>query len=258
MSSVLSRRATRHPVAAAVTPAPSVPAASAPPRLAERLAGAENDEAVARQAEVKLSARYMAAVAASDHQQAAHLRPQLDSARDDLLLAEAHTAALRSTIETAGRRQAEKAREEDLAQQRAQAQDVIGEAMAAERQADSQGREHLDRMYACLQAAQREFRLAQAAEDAIGNARRQVAEQRVLTGELAAMPGRMHKPNFASVLLDTDETIRAVMRYDGPVQGWIRTAAAMGGVVLRSGRLDTDHGDSARGVTQPAPWGGGQ
>lgn len=213
--------------------------------LAERLAEAEAAESGPRKQVMSLQAAYGAAVAAADHAGAGRLEPQLAEARQELAIAEATVTALRTAQEALSREQAEKARAAELAAQRAGAQERIGEAIAAERLADAEGRDHVKRMYACLRAAVSEFRSAQESEAAVARAQRTVAEQRVLTGELEAAPRSMPGANFASVLAETDVLIRELLRWQGPVQqraqrAPVSTTAAPAG---------------SRGLTRPSPFG---
>ncbi|MFI5069025.1 MAG: hypothetical protein ACHP9Z_34295, partial [Streptosporangiales bacterium] len=111
------------------------------------------------------------------------------------------------------RQQAEDARTALEAQQRAQAQQVIGDALAAERQALDGIQEALSDMYACLGAAQDAFRRAQASEDEAGHARRRQMDGRIMAGDMQPPGPRVQKPNAASVLLERDHCIRLLMQW---------------------------------------------
>jgi hypothetical protein len=213
------------------------------PSVADRIEAARQAETGPRQRVAELDAALKAAEERRDFAEADRLERELQPAREQLGFASALVTALADQAAAIEAERAEREQARALAEKRARAQEVIGQAIETERQADSEGRQHLARMLELIEAVQAEYRAAVACEETIGRARRVVAEQRVLTGELAAVPGRMQAPNFASVLVDNDETIRALMRYAGPAQSVPRpamssTAAPVGG----------------RGVTQRSPW----
>jgi len=219
--------------------------APAPRSLDDRIAEAREAEASQRQAAGKLSARYTAAVAAADHREASRLKPLLDEAQEQMLIAEGAVAALLSVQQQLAQQQAEKTRADDLAQQRARAQQILGDAIAAERLAHSQVADHITRMYACLRAARDEFGQAQDAERAVAAAQRQAIAARVTAGELAA-PTRPPGANTASVLAEPggDPVVGALVKWTGPREPprprpVITTAEPPAG---------------ARGATQRSPW----
>lgn len=74
------------------------------------MAEAQQAEAGPRKAALELQTRYDTAVAASDHAEAARVKPLLADAREALILAEAATAGLRTAQEAIARERAEDAR----------------------------------------------------------------------------------------------------------------------------------------------------
>jgi hypothetical protein len=187
--------------------------ASGPVSLADRLAEAERAEAAARKQWTDLQALYDAAVADSDHGEAGRLKPMLDGARQELLVGEATVTGLRTALETISNEQTARAQAAELAQRRADAQRVIGEAIVAERNGVEQISECLAQFWELIRAAQDEFRRAQEWEIKVGRERRRVMETRILTGELDAMPAHVATPNHASVLIDTEPLVRLLTEW---------------------------------------------
>lgn len=166
---------------------------------------------------MELQTRYDTAVTASDHEEAARVKPQLAGAREALILAEAATAGLRTAQEAIARERAEDARAAREAEQRARAQEALGEAIQAENRGLDEIQEALAQMWACVGAAQDAFRRAQGLESEVGQARRRAMDARILAGDLKLPPGspgpHVQKPNAASVLLEQNQLIRLLMQH---------------------------------------------
>jgi hypothetical protein len=157
---------------------------------------------------LELQGPYDAAAAAGRHQDAADLEPDLMAARQELLIAEATTAALREAQAVLEREQAERRADDDARREREHAQVLIAEAMEAERQGLDAIAEQVGLMWSCLAAAQGAFRDAQELEREVGRSRYRLAQARVMAGEIEAIPGRLQGPNSASVLADEHQIIR--------------------------------------------------
>jgi hypothetical protein len=217
------------------------------PSLAERLAKAREAEASPRQRVAEIETALRDAEARRDFAEADRLERELQPAREALGFASGLVTALSGQAAAIEADRLERERARQLAEQRAGAQQVVAQALEAERRADSEGRQHLARVFELIEAAKAEFRAAVACEEAVGRARRVVAEQRVLTGELAAAPGRGSlAPNFASVLPQNDRFIQSLLAYAGPAQSTPRPVIS-----------STAPPAGARAATQASPWPGG-
>lgn len=162
---------------------------------------------------LELQAPYDAAVAAGRHQEAADLEPDLLAARQELLIAEASSAALSSALETLDRERVRREAAADADRRREDAQAVIADALEAERAAkDGIGRQ-IDLMWKHVGAAQAAFAEAQALENAAGHEYRRVLMARVAAGELDGMPGRISQPNDASLLADRFPWLAEMLRW---------------------------------------------
>ena len=183
-----------------------------PVTLAGRLAAAQREEAGPRKQVMALQAAYDSA-AAADHAEAGRIEPLLAGAHQELLIAEATVTALRTAQETISREEAAKASAAQKTERVAQAQEVIGDAIAAENRALDQIQKSLAQFWACIGAAQDAFREAQAWEDKAGHERRRAIDARVMAGEMEAGPHYVSKPNAASVLQERDQLVRALMQW---------------------------------------------
>lgn len=183
-----------------------------PATLAERLAEAEHAEAAPRKQLMTLEPAYRAAVAASDHAEAAQLKPNCEAARQELAIAEGHTAVLRELLASAAREQAEASRAAAEAADMDDAQSVLGDCLMADRRAIAGIEESLSQVRSSLEAAQVAFREAQEWEDRAGQARQQAAATRAHIAGETSFP-KVSKPNRASVLLDHDPAFCALMQW---------------------------------------------
>jgi hypothetical protein len=180
--------------------------------LAERLAEAERAEAGPRKQVMTLESSLGAAVAAGDHAEAAQLKPKCEAARQDLLIAEGHTAVLRDVMAAAARERAEAERAGRAAEDLANAQSALGDCVLADRRALAGIEESLAQMRASLLAAQAAFREAQDWESRAGTARMQAS---AIRGQLAgeAQFARTSAPNHASVLADREPVVRELVKW---------------------------------------------
>lgn len=189
--------------------------ANAQSTLPERIEAARQSEYQPRAVVMRLAASYTAAVAAADHVEAARLQPELQSARERLAVAEATTKALSEAHAALTADQA--AREQDALshQQRAQAQAALTAAGAAERDGLEAVDEALTAMRNALASAQRFFRAAQVAEQAVNEARHRQITARGRLGEWAAdHPGPTPaRANKTRVLSERDPMVAQLARW---------------------------------------------
>lgn len=184
-----------------------------PRTVAERLADAQRAEAGPRKRVLELQGPYDAAAAAGRHQEAADLEPDLLAARQELLIAEASTEALRRAQEILDRERAQREAAADAERRRETAQAVIADALEAERAAKDGITRLVDLMWQHVTAAQVAFTEAQALEDVAGREYRRVLTARVAAGEMESVPGRLPKPNAASLLADQHQWLAEMLRW---------------------------------------------
>jgi len=186
---------------------------TAAPALRDRLSAAQDAEAKRQQAEAKLTALYTAAVAASDHTEAGRLKPLLDEARLELVIAEADTTALRSAMERLEREAAERSQAALEAERRKRAQEQLGQAMSDERVSLERSAAAVERMWLALQAAKDAHAEARQLETEAGRARRRQWQARVDAGDLDSMPAYIAVPNHVSVLADREPVLRELLKW---------------------------------------------
>ena len=167
------------------------------PRLAERLEAARQAETAPRERVAEIEAALRAAEERRDWPAVSRLEGELQPAREALGFASAVADALESQAAAIERDRREREAARVKAQQVAEAQSVIGQALVDERTAHGQIRGHIDAMYGHLEAAREAFRQAQEAEGAVADAQRRAIAARVTAGELAA-PMRAPGANAAS------------------------------------------------------------
>jgi hypothetical protein len=184
------------------------------------------------------------ATSAADHDEAGRLKPLLEQARQDLLVAQATVTALAAAKAGVDREQADRARADELAQRKAGAQQELAAAMAAQRQARDAQQEALSDLWACVGAAQAAYRRAIEQQDEEGRAIRRQWQARVTAGEIESMPGHLPSPNGASILKDTEPLIRELVKFTGPEQRARRPAPV----------ATSAPPAGARGAVQVSPW----
>jgi hypothetical protein len=181
--------------------------------LPERLAAAEQAEVVPRAAAMRLSAAYTAAMAAADHAEAARLAPLLAHTREELLIAEATTSALRHAMQTAAQEETERAQAAEHARRQEAAQAEIGQAIAAERQALAELGERIDGFWQAVGMCKAAYHAALACEQAAGMARQRQHDIRIEIGETEGGGKGPSAPNRASVLMDEYPMVRAIAHW---------------------------------------------
>jgi hypothetical protein len=182
--------------------------------LAERIAAAGAAVTEPRRRVSELEADLAAAVERSDYAAAAKAQERLPAAREELALAEVD---LRVLSEAQARLDAAAAAEQRViqeAQARDEARRVVEDAMASEKRALDGIEEALAQMRAAIGAAKDAFRQAQAWEAKAYQERARAHQAHVTLGE---RPNgmRITAPNRASVLLEQDKTVRALMQWGG-------------------------------------------
>jgi hypothetical protein len=212
------------------------------PTLAERLESARQAEAAPRARVVELQAALQAAEERRDWPEVTRLEAELQPAREALGFASAVAEALASQATAIERESLGREAARLRAEQRERAQEVIAQALDDERQAGEEIGGCLQQVLAAIGAAQDALRMAQAAEHKVGHAKRRVYEQRVILGEIGAVPGRFGWPTPATALIDTDPVIRALMQWRGPDR-WNRPAPGAASAPA-----------APRGTTQRSPW----
>jgi hypothetical protein len=184
------------------------PAAS----LAERVAEAQRAEVRPRNRVAELQGRFDEALAAKRYAEADQLQAELQEAREALVMAEALTRGLREGQALAEAQKAEEQRAIRQAHAEDEARRVVEDAMASERRALDSIEECLAQMWAAVGAARDAFRQAQGWEGKAFQERARAHQAMVTLGE---RPDglRINAPNRASVLLEQDATVRALMQW---------------------------------------------
>lgn len=138
--------------------------------LTDQLAAAQAAAQAPRQRVDRLAAELSEAIAAEQFERASTLKTELESARGELVVADAAVVALRAGAAAAEQERSAIERKIQVAQQRAQAERDIGVAIAAEQRGLAELGTAIERMYELLAEAQAELRRAIAAEFATGTA----------------------------------------------------------------------------------------
>lgn len=213
------------------------------PSLAERLESAREAEAAPRARVAELQAALRAAEERRDWPEVTRLEAELQPAREALGFASAVAEALASQATAIERERQERQAARVKAEQRERAQEVIAQALDDERQAGEEIDGCLQQVIAAAETLQAAMRRAQAAEHKVGQAKRRVYEQKVILGEIGAVPGRFGWPTPATALLDSEPVLQALMKWNGPQQRPRRPVITT-----------TAPPEGARALTQRSPW----
>jgi hypothetical protein len=190
-----------------------MPVKTATATLADHLAQAERGEIKPRERAADRRQALDAAVTAGDFAAAATLKDELTEASAALRLAEATTAALRNGQASVDAERAETDRTVAAAQIKAEAGNVIANAIAGERRGLGEIDSALEQMREHLAAAASAYRAALAWEHRVGEQRGRVVTARVQLGEIPAPGPTPPRPNKASVLADSDPMVAALARW---------------------------------------------
>jgi hypothetical protein len=186
------------------------------PSLAERLEAARAAEAGPRQRVAELRAALQAAEERRDWAEVTRLEGELRPAEEALAFASAVVTALDAQAAAIERERQEREAARVKAQQVAEAQTVIAQALEDEQLARGQLAEIVDRGFEYLRAAQHVFvKEAEEAERAVAAAQQKAINARVTAGELAS-PHQAPGANVASVLRERDAVVRELVKWTGP------------------------------------------
>ena len=184
-----------------------MPVKTATASLADHLAQAERGEVKPRERAAALRQALDTAVLTGDFAAAAALKGELTEASAAFRLAEATTAALRNGQASVDAERAEADRTVAAAQIKAEAGNVIANAIAGERRGLGEIDSALEQMREHLAAAASAYRAALAWEHRVGEQRNRIVSARVAAGDLPAPGPVAPRPNKASVLADRDPLV---------------------------------------------------
>jgi hypothetical protein len=181
------------------------------PDLASQLADAERAALDPRMALDRVEAAVRAALERSDYAEAARLQPDVDPARQRVLIADAHVSALRSAAAALDEQRAvdQRAAQDQVRREQARHQHAI-EAQA-EADALAAAQRHLADVKAGLLALRQSIATGLAAEHAAGEHRQAAHDWLVQLGDRE--PARVGRPNLVSAQLAQDVQLAAIFRY---------------------------------------------
>lgn len=181
------------------------------PDLHGRLAEARTEAEKVRGDFSKAENDLAAAIEREDYPAADEAKQRVEALRPHMALADAGVKALTDALAAldAQRRQEQAAAQRQVREEAAQR--VVNEAMASEREAEETARRHLAEALAGLEAVRVSLLAAKQAEQAGGQARREVATaQAELTG--GTVPPYIATPNWASARIDRSPLLVALLR----------------------------------------------
>lgn len=181
------------------------------PDLNARLADARSEAEKVRGDLSKVENDLAAAVEREDYSAADEAKQRIETIRPHMALADATVKAL---VDALAALDAQRQQEQAAAQRQAReeaAQRVINEAMASEREAEEAANRHMAEALAGLEAVRVSLQAAKQAEQAGGQARREVATaQAELAG--GTVPPYIATPNWASARIDRSPLLVALLR----------------------------------------------
>ena len=182
--------------------------------LADQITSVDAAAAPLRQRVTELAGELQQAITAAQFDRAAQIKPGLEAARAELVVAEAAVTALRQGAQAAEQSRADEERQIQHAQRRARAASDLADATRVEQEGLSELDSAIERMFAHLAHARSELRAALALQHRVGEARQRAFHARDAASD--APTGQVptaSSPNKASVLAEQDSLISQLARW---------------------------------------------